>query len=172
MRTNKGKSSLRGAAFAALLLAAGAALLAASPAAAQSGPYSFYPITPCRLIDTRNANGPLGGPALVGNQTRSFPIRNQGTCAVPATATAIVANLTAVGPTDNGNFVIYPFNTPLLLNTSVLNWQLPDWATANGSIVPLGASGLANDISVYPNMPAGTGKWVHFVLDIAGYFQP
>ena len=28
--------------------------------------YKFYPLTPCRVIDTRNPNGELGGPNLAG----------------------------------------------------------------------------------------------------------
>jgi hypothetical protein len=47
----------------------------------------FYPITPCRIADTRNANAPLGGPALVALGTRTFPILSS-TCGVPATAQA------------------------------------------------------------------------------------
>ena len=34
----------------------------------------FYPLTPCRVVDTRNATGSLGGPSLQTAQSRSFPI--------------------------------------------------------------------------------------------------
>ena len=34
----------------------------------------FYPLTPCRVVDTRNANGDLGGPFLTQNQERDFPV--------------------------------------------------------------------------------------------------
>ena len=27
----------------------------------ENGPFEFVPITPCRVVDTRDANGPLGG---------------------------------------------------------------------------------------------------------------
>jgi len=30
--------------------------------------YAFFPLTPCRVADTRTANGPLGGPYLYGGQ--------------------------------------------------------------------------------------------------------
>jgi hypothetical protein len=29
---------------------------------------AFYPLTPCRVADTRNPNGPLGGPYLQGGR--------------------------------------------------------------------------------------------------------
>ena len=34
----------------------------------------FYPLTPCRLADTRSADGPLGGPPLAAQQERDFPL--------------------------------------------------------------------------------------------------
>jgi hypothetical protein len=37
-------------------------------------PLSFYTVTPCRLADTRNANGPLGGPALQPGAVRPFTL--------------------------------------------------------------------------------------------------
>ena len=33
---------------------------------------SFYPMAPCRLVDTRLAAGPLGGPSLVGNANQKL----------------------------------------------------------------------------------------------------
>ena len=41
-----------------------------------SGTLQFYPMTPCRVVDTRSANGPLGGPRLATNGTRDFPIES------------------------------------------------------------------------------------------------
>ena len=53
-------------------LAVAAALLANTAEAA--GPFQFFSVTPCRLVDTRGPVGVTGGPALAGNVTRSFPI--------------------------------------------------------------------------------------------------
>ncbi|HYK41079.1 MAG TPA: hypothetical protein VE007_01740, partial [Thermoanaerobaculia bacterium] len=44
-----------------------------SSAARAAGPFQFYSVTPCRLVDTRNPNGLTGGPALTGQGVRSFP---------------------------------------------------------------------------------------------------
>ena len=35
---------------------------------------AFYPLTPCRIADTRNPAGVFGGPAFSAGQTRSFPV--------------------------------------------------------------------------------------------------
>ena len=35
----------------------------------------FYPLTPCRVIDTRGANSDLGGPYLQAQVERDFPCR-------------------------------------------------------------------------------------------------
>jgi hypothetical protein len=47
----------------------------------------FYPVTPCRVVDTRNPNGSFGGPSLAGNTSRTFPLPT-GACNLPATAQA------------------------------------------------------------------------------------
>ena len=44
------------------------------PAGTNSSSLEFFPLSPCRIADTRNAVGPLGGPSLSGGTNRSFPI--------------------------------------------------------------------------------------------------
>ena len=39
-----------------------------------SNPLVFVPVTPCRVVDTRNAVGPFGGPIFSGGQTRSYTV--------------------------------------------------------------------------------------------------
>jgi hypothetical protein len=46
---------------------------------------AFYPVTPCRVADTRNATGPLGGPTLSAGSSRAFPVQSSS-CGIPATA--------------------------------------------------------------------------------------
>ena len=46
-------------------------LLSHAARAAVAGPYSFFPLTPCRVVDTRGAVGPQGGPALSANTVRT-----------------------------------------------------------------------------------------------------
>ena len=52
-------------------------------------------VTPCRVVDTRQTNGPFGGPRLQGGHSRSFPIP-QGACNIPASAAAYSLNVTVV----------------------------------------------------------------------------
>src|SRR5260370_6402956 len=43
---------------------------------------AFYPITPCRLADTRGSTGTFAGPALAPNTARTFPVLS-GPCGIP-----------------------------------------------------------------------------------------
>ena len=76
-------------------------------------PIGFNTLTPCRVVDTRNPNGPLGGPALVASTLRNFAI--VGTCGVPAGAAGVALNITVVNATGTGLLNIYPagLSTPV-----------------------------------------------------------
>ena len=117
-------------------------------------------MTPCRVIDTRNAVGPLGGPALNANTERTFVVTGQ--CGIPLTASAISANLTVTQPTDQGDLRLFPGGTPLPLVSS-MNYRAGQ-TRANNAILVLGANG---DFVVRCVQFSGT---THFVLDVNGYF--
>ena len=55
---------------------------------AQTGPLQYFAVTPCRVVDTRNANGTNGGPILTENSQRDFRIR--GNCGIPTTANYLI----------------------------------------------------------------------------------
>jgi hypothetical protein len=128
--------------------------------AGSSSALSFYPITPCRVADTRLPNAPLGGPYLSGGVGRTFPVLS-GTCNIPATAKAYSLNFTAIPrgalyflstwPTGNSQ----PLVSTLNAFTGVI--------TANASIVPAGVAGAIN---VYASNDADVA------VDINGYFAP
>jgi hypothetical protein len=143
-------------------LFAGIALLltAAAPALAD-GPFRFYAITPCRLVDTRVV---AEGPALSGNTTRDFQV--QGKCGVPVGAKAASLNVTVIGPTSKGHLRLFPSGTALP-TISTINFQGGETALANGAIVPLSTN--ANDVSVFTFLVTG-GAQTHLVLDVTGYF--
>jgi hypothetical protein len=127
-------------------------------------PVDFYTVTPCRVVDTRNAVGSTGGPILSGNSTRRFPVAG-GPCKLPATATSVSVNLTAVGAAASGHLILFPgdwIGPPLV---SHINFT-PGATRANNAVVPLATDGTGT-IQV-KNGSAGT---VHFVLDVNGYFQ-
>jgi hypothetical protein len=125
------------------------------------GPYRFYAVTPCRLVDTRNVSE---GPALSANSTRDFQV--QGKCGVPVGAKAASLNVTAVGPGSKGHLRLFPSGTTLP-TISTLNFQGGEPALANGAIVPLSAN--ANDVSVFTFFQSGTGT-TNLILDVTGYF--
>lgn len=144
------------------LLASAALILAATPAVAD-GPFRFYPLTPCRLIDTRQ---PTPNPMNSGT-TREFKIR--GTCGLPTDAKAAALNVTIATPNQKGHIRAFPSDVALP-NISTLNFAGGENAVANGAIIPMPAdTASATDMSIYLYMVApGTG---HMVVDVTGYFK-
>jgi hypothetical protein len=132
-----------------------ALLLSAKAVHAQTGPYSFFAITPCRAVDTR------GGSPFTSGQQRSFPIR--GVCGVPTTAAAVSINVTVTGATASSFLTVWPTGGARP-NVSTINFTGADQALANGAIVGLGTA--PNDLSVFNS----TGN-VHVLIDVTGYFQ-
>jgi hypothetical protein len=121
---------------------------------------AFFPVTPCRLVDTRLAAGPLGGPSLAGTVARTFPILS-GPCNLPATAKAYSMNFTAVPKGPLGFLTTWPAGqTQPLVSTLNANTGA---VTANSAIVPAGTSG---DISVFVTHDSD------LAIDVNGYFAP
>jgi alpha-tubulin suppressor-like RCC1 family protein len=121
---------------------------------------TFFPLTPCRIADTRSSDGPLGGPFIAAGQDRTFPVLTSS-CNVPATAQAYSLNFTAVPHGSLGYITTWPTGEgrPLVSTLNAITGQV----TANAAIVPAGASGqvdvfAANDTDL--------------VIDINGYFAP
>jgi hypothetical protein len=121
---------------------------------------AFFPVTPCRIVDTRLAAGPLGGPSITANGSRTFPVQT-GSCNLPATAQAYSMNFTAVPQGPLGFLTTWPAGQPQPL-VSTLNANLGG-VTANSAIVPAGTNG---DISVFVSNPSDV------VIDVNGYFAP
>jgi uncharacterized repeat protein (TIGR01451 family) len=121
----------------------------------------FYTLEPCRLVDTRNETGPLGGPALVAGGDRAFPLFGQ--CGIPPTARALSVNLTVAQATAQGNLRLYPAGTPLPL-VSTINY-VAGQTRANNAIAPLNGLG---ELAVRCSQASGTA---HFILDVNGYFE-
>jgi hypothetical protein len=142
-----------------------ALVVVASAVAEAAGPYQFFSVTPCRIVDTRRPNGVTGGPSLGNQVVRNFPIAGQ--CGVPSTAKAAVLNVTIASPTNAGYLILYPFNTTQPL-VSTINWAAGEPALANGAIVPLSADPTFQ-LAVYSELYGGGN--VHLILDVTGYFQ-
>lgn len=127
----------------------------------------FFPLTPCRIIDTRNTDGPLGGPALLpGVSVRTFAVA--GTCGIPITAKAVAVNLTVTQAGATGFIRVYPGDLTggAIPITSSLHFQAAK-TRANNSILKLAADGTGT-IGVEND---ALGATVHFILDVVGYFE-
>ncbi|HEX6737547.1 MAG TPA: hypothetical protein VF310_04730, partial [Vicinamibacteria bacterium] len=127
-------------------------------------PYRYYPIAACRLVDTRGAAGPGGGPRLQANASRDFPAA--GVCGIPADAKAVAVVLTALAATEAGNLRLYPAGAALPV-ASAINFRA-NRARANNGTFALGTSG---QLSVRCDMAPGSTGGAHFVLDAFGYFK-
>lgn len=122
---------------------------------------AFYPVTPCRVVDTRNSNGPLGGPSMVGNAARTFPVLSSA-CNLPAGTQAYSMNFTVVPKVGKMGFLTtWPAGQTQPL-VSTLNSQFGP-TTANAAIVPSGTNG---DINVFVTDDTD------LVIDVNGYFAP
>jgi hypothetical protein len=99
---------------------------------------AFFPFTPCRIADTRTVAAPLGGPSLVGGQSRSFRIVSS-TCGVPSSAQAYSLNFAAVPPGPLGFVTAFPTGQSQP-PVSSLN-DVTGTVAANAVIVPAGTGG-------------------------------
>ena len=144
-----------------LLLVLTCSLFIAAGALAQNGPYEYFPLSPCRVADTRGSVGLNGGPILSQGETRNFQMR--GRCGIPTTAKAVSLNVTITQSTHGGFLTVWPSGSSRP-NVSLINFQPSDPALANGIIV--GVSTATADLSVYNNFGS-----VHVLIDVTGYFQ-
>ena len=122
----------------------------------------FYPVTPCRVVDTRNPTGPLGGPSLHGGQERDFPVLDSS-CGIAAgdATSAYSLNFTVVPKTSGGvaYLTVWPQgqSRPLV---STLN-DLTNTIVANAAIVPAGTGG---GVATYASNDTD------LIVDVNGYF--
>lgn len=125
-------------------------------------PSRFYALTPCRLFDTREAAGPLGGPAISAGARRLFPLG--GTCGIPPGARAISTNVTVVAAGAAGSIVLWAGDGEIP-GTSNVNVAAGRTRANNGVIE------LARDGTRTIQVRNGTAAAAHLILDVNGYFQ-
>ena len=141
----------------------------------------IHTVSPCRAVDTRTADPQLtnfSGDRLAPGETVPFfvtgaLITGQGgeaDCGVPATATGVFVNVTAVRPlgsAPSGYLTVYPYGGTQP-TASTINYMSDATAVANGVLMPLcdpAATTCDYDLNVY-NF---TSLAVHLVLDVTGY---
>ena len=122
---------------------------------------AFHPLTPCRVLDTRNAPGPLGGPSIGALSLRPFV--TTGACGVPAGAIAVSANVTVVAPTATGDLAAYPNGIASPPGNSTIGFRAGK-TRANNAVVYLAGDG---SFLVKNDAPGS----LDLVVDVNGYFK-
>jgi len=124
----------------------------------------FYPLPPCRLVDTRNPDGPLGGPRLPAQQERDFPLLASSCIPAGVNPAAYSLNFTAVpNPSHQhlGYLTVWPTGQ-VQPTVSTLN-NPTGTVVANAAIVPAGQNGKV-------------AVWAYdttdLLIDVNGYFAP
>ncbi len=121
---------------------------------------AFYPITPCRAVDTRGTQGPLGGPELHGGQKRTYPI-STAPCGIPTGAQAYSLNVSAIPREPLGYLKAWASGQPEP-PTAIINATSGD--TTSGSAIV--------QASVYGSIDVLASNPTNLVIDINGYFAP
>lgn len=146
---------------------------------AATAPSSFVAIAPVRVLDTRL---PAMGPALISAEPRLLDVTGTiptvgadgstltNAQAVPNGATAIVANVTAVGPTTPGFVAVRPGTAKGQPTTSNINLTAAGVIVPNSVTVEIPTSGAtAGRIQLWFQ---GTGPTATtaVLVDIVGYY--
>jgi hypothetical protein len=130
-----------------------------------NGVATFVGATPRRVIDTRNA---IGGPKvrIPAGGTISIPLagasmqRSDGTPeSIPADATAVAMNVTAVLPSQAGFFTVWPCGAPMPVASNV-NFTRGS-VVANGVVTSLGPQGA---VCLYSDQQSDV------LVDVLGWF--
>jgi hypothetical protein len=121
---------------------------------------AFFPVTPARILSTTAGPSPLPvGTRLGPGQTIDVQVRGVG--GVPANASAVVMNVTAIFPSATSHLTIWPTGEALP-GTSSLNYG-PGQVIPNLVTVKIGAAGK---VSFRNN--AGN---VDVLADVNGYYE-
>lgn len=130
-------------------------------AAELSGPLSFVPITPCRLVDTRTGqqqSGLFGPPSLVAG-VRNFPLASSPDCHITSKAAAYSLNITVVPGAPLGVLTVWPQGSPQPAVATLSD--LLGTIVSNAALVPAGLNG---GVSIAVSDPTDV------IVDINGYF--
>lgn len=148
-----------GAAVAVTMGLGGVSLVSASPP--EADPVTVT-INPCRLVDTRPGStvGPRGT-RLGHGETMTVQVAGaSGNCNLPADALAVVANVTALGPSLASDITVWPTGQPRPTTTN-LNTRSGQPPTPNLVISDIGAGG---SVDIYNDRGD-----VNLTIDVSGY---
>ena len=132
---------------------------------------AYTPITPCRIVDTRN----MAAGAIAAGATRNFVAFGVGSFASqggsssncgtnPLAATAVNLAVTAITPALGGSATLYAFGTGTPGTTSI---SYPAGAVVTNTMV----IAVPNPIASFDFTLAST-QLSHYTIDMLGYFAP
>ncbi len=129
---------------------------------------AYTPVTPCRIVDTRQVARRLAAgvaDTFDGYSASSFAAQGgaPSNCAIPAGASALAVTATAVAPADLGFIKLWPANATEPF-ASTVNYDPGTQNIATGAIVPVDG---ANANRFNAKSPAA----VDLVVDVVGYFN-
>lgn len=143
--------------------------------AASSAPSDVVSITPVRVLDTRDPvnvglAGPFTSPVAQDLQlTGVIPTTGGAQSVVPAGATSVVLNVTAVNATADGFISVRPADAPGAPATSNLNFKAGD-TTPNAVIVQIPTAGAdAGKIDITYDALGVAGPTTDILIDVMGY---
>jgi outer membrane protein assembly factor BamB len=121
---------------------------------------TYIPLSPTRILDTRNGTGMSG--ALSSHGARSFGAT--GLAGVPSYGVAVTGNLTVTAQTSSGYLYLgpAPMNDP---TSSTLNFPVGD---DRANAVTVGTGGTLSVTFVAP----APGPTAHAIFDVTGFFVP
>jgi hypothetical protein len=130
-------------------------------------PQVFVPVSRTRVCDNRRATtGCLNQPVRAGTPL-AVPLPSTGAAAVPAGATAVVANVTATQSSAPGVATVYPAGQPV---PSVANLNFPKGLALSDLVTtPIGTA--AGQPAVDVLLSGGTFT-ANVVVDVEGYYVP
>ena len=130
------------------------------------GSARFHDVEPCRLVDTRNAAGAYGGPALAAGAQRSFVAA--GMCGLPDSVRAISGNVTVETPAAAGILRLFPGD-----RSAGAPWVLSYPAAktrANNFVSRLSGSSSTYAWGTFTVRNDGPAA-VHLIVDVNGWFE-
>jgi hypothetical protein len=139
---------------------------------------SFVPVSPVRVLDTRSDLGLAAvtdGVAGTLKVTGSIPTATSNgvvnAVVVPAGATAVVLNVTAVNPTAGGYVSLRPGDATGAPTVSTLN-VTAGGTFPNGATITIPTTGAhAGEIQVWYEAEYTTVGSTELLIDIAGYYE-
>ena len=127
----------------------------------------YTPISPCRIVDTRSAGGPIAAGHLrsfYAAGTVGFAAQggNSVGCGIPSAATAIAVTVIAVGATGSGYLRAWAYGSTQP-TSSFFNYANSLAVTGAGN-VPINGTGARHFVV------SATSHSTNVVIDVTGYF--